>query len=161
MELFLQAEEGNKTNSLCLSLFANYIRAVDRKVIAVSHLTATAQEALKITQMPCLIKKGQSTCNPLSIMTAISSACYIEDVMIGAPDSTTRDEVSQLVEMAARLSPAELSDYLNDHMKSRMFVVGKSITVADITLFSTMIQYWHSLDTESKLAKPNCFRWTS
>jgi len=92
-------------------------------------------------------------------MTAISSACYIEDVMIGAPDSTTRDEVSQLVEMAARLSPAELSDYLNDHMKSRMFVVGKSITVADITLFSTMIQYWHSLDVEAKLAKPHCFRW--
>jgi glutathione S-transferase len=95
----------------------------------------------------------------MSIMTLISSACYIEDVMIGAVDSTMRDEVSQLVEMSTRLSAAELSDYLNDHMKMRMFAVGKSISVADICLFANMVQYWRGLDWEAKMAKPNTFRW--
>jgi glutathione S-transferase len=109
--------------------------------------------------MPCIIKKGESTSNPMSIMSLISEACYIEDVMVGPADSTMRDEISQLVEMAARLSPTELTDYLNDHMKMRMFVVGKAVSVADICLFSAMVQYWRGLDWEAKMAKANTFRW--
>ena len=57
MELFLQADEGNRNTSLCLTLFSNYIRATDRKVIAVSALTETAAKTLKLN-LPCLIKQG-------------------------------------------------------------------------------------------------------
>ena len=92
-------------------------------------------------------------------MTAISQACYLEDVMIGAQDSTMRDEISMYVEMAGRLSASELTDWLNNHMKMRMFVVGNSITVADITIFSAVVKFWRNMESEDKFAKPNTFRW--
>jgi glutathionyl-hydroquinone reductase len=44
--------------------------------------------------------------------------------------------------MAQRLTPAELVEHLNSHLETRMFVVGHSITAADVTLIAYVIEHF-------------------
>ena len=46
------------------------------------------------------------------------------------------------VELAQRLTPAELIEHLNKHLEMRMYVVGHNITAADITLLLHLIEHF-------------------
>ena len=61
--------------------------------------------------------------------------------------------------MAQRLNAAEISEYLNKHMAMKMFVVGKSITVADIVLIAVVGPHFSKLEDREKTELPNVFRW--
>jgi glutathione S-transferase len=41
-----------------------------------------------------------------------------------------------------RKNPEELAKLLNEHLETRMFVVGHSITTADITLMAHLLDYF-------------------
>lgn len=53
--------------------------------------------------------------------------------------------------MAIRLSPEELTATLNSHLETRMFLVGPSITVADIVALTHLLPHWAALADYEKL----------
>ena len=99
--------------------------------------------------------------NPFTIMLEIARACYLEDVLFGEADSVTRNEIGQFVESVARVSPQELAERVNEHMAQRMFLVGESITAADVAVFAALAPFFsnESFTAQEKLALPHAFRW--
>jgi len=76
-------------------------------------------------------------------MLDIAKACYLEDVIFGKKDSSTRLEISTFIEQAQRLSAEELIDLVNSHIgQSRMFLTGLSITAADIVVFAHIAKHF-------------------
>jgi hypothetical protein len=115
---------------------------------------------MKILHVPCLVAKQNTSSNPLSIMTEIARSCYLEDLIMGKKDSLERDQISQYIEMAQSLTAEEIVDFLNSHMKMRMFVVGKTITAADICLFALAGPHFAKMDDREKNDTfPHAFRW--
>jgi len=82
------------------------------------------------------------TVNPFGIMQEIARAVYLEDVLLGKLDSTQRTEILSFVELAIRKSPEELAQLLNAHLELRMFIVGHSITGADIMTLAHIADYF-------------------
>jgi glutathione S-transferase len=83
-------------------------------------------------------------------MTEIARACYLEDLIMGKKDSADRDQISQYIEMAQNLNAEEIVAFLNNHMKMRMFVVGKTVTAADICLFALAGPFFSKMDDREK-----------
>lgn len=61
--------------------------------------------------------------------------------------------------MVNRLSTKELIDFVNNHMSARMFLVGTTITVADIVVFAHLAEHFAGLKDFEKLQLPHAFRW--
>lgn len=98
--------------------------------------------------------------NPFTIMLEIARACYLEDVIFCEKDSVSRNEISSFVESVGRLAPREMAESVNSHMAQRMFLVGESITAADIVVFSALAPLFSTeLQAPEKLALPHAFRW--
>ena len=85
-----------------------------------------------------VIAKEARLSNPFTIMLEIARACYLEDVLFGEADSVTRNEIGQHIESVGRVEPRELAESINSHMAERMFLVGQSITAADIVVFAAL-----------------------
>jgi aminoacyl tRNA synthase complex-interacting multifunctional protein 1 len=92
-------------------------------------------------------------------MLEISKSVYLEEVLFGKADSLARLEVLSLIEVATRLSPEDLASFLNTHLEQRMFLVGHSITAADITTLAHILDYFSKLSDDQKLQLPHTFRW--
>lgn len=93
-------------------------------------------------------------------MLEIARACYLEDVLLGEADSVTRNEIGQFVESVGRVSAQEMAEKINEHMAQRMFLVGESITAADVVVFAALAPLFSTeLEAPQKLALPNAFRW--
>ena len=98
--------------------------------------------------------------NPFTIMLEIARVCYLEDILFGKADSLARSEVSQWVESADRLSARELAETVNAHMAQRMFLVGESVSAADVVVFAALAQLFsQELQGYEKFALPHAFRW--
>lgn len=95
----------------------------------------------------------------MSIAREIAAAAYLEDLMVCKPNSAERDQVCMFVEMAEKLNTVDLGNFINDHMAMKMFLVGKSISVADIFVFAALAHHWSQMEDKSKVALPNTFRW--
>lgn len=91
------------------------------------------------------------TINPFSIMQEIARAVYLEDVLFGKFDSAQRFEILSLSEVSIRLEAEELAKFLNSHLESRMFLVGHSITAADILAHAHLAEYFFGLGDFEKL----------
>ena len=53
-----------------------------------------------------------------------------------------------------------MAEKINEHMAQRMFLVGESITAADVVVFAALAPLFSTeLDAQQKLALPNAFRW--
>lgn len=48
---------------------------------------------------------------------------------------------------------------MNGHLELRMFVVGHSITAADIFAVTKLLEHWGTLSDFEKIQLPHCFRW--
>ena len=75
-------------------------------------------------------------------MLEIARAVYLEEVLFGKQDSLSRLEIYSFIELALRQSPEQLIAYLNSHLELKMFLVGHSITAADITVLAHIISYF-------------------
>jgi hypothetical protein len=85
------------------------------------------------------------TVNPFGIMQEIARSVYLEEVLLGKLDSPQRFEILSFIELAIRKSPEELAQLLNAHLELRMFIVGHSITAADILTLAHIADYFVSL----------------
>jgi aminoacyl tRNA synthase complex-interacting multifunctional protein 1 len=92
-------------------------------------------------------------------MQEIAKAVYLEEVLLGKFDSSTRQEILSLSEISIRLEAEELAKFLNGHLETRMFLVGHSITAADILAHAHLAEYFVGLQDYEKLQLPNTFRW--
>lgn len=92
-------------------------------------------------------------------MLEIAKSVYLEDVLFGKQDSHTRLEILSLIELATRLSPEDLVKYLNTHLELKMFLVGHSISAADITVLAHVLEYFNGLSDYEKIQLPHAFRW--
>jgi hypothetical protein len=92
-------------------------------------------------------------------MMQIAKGCYIDDVLFGKETSATRFEVQSFIEMSQRMTPEELSEHIEAHMVTRMFLVGQFVTAADLVAFIMLASHWNSMSDFDKIQKPNCFRW--
>jgi len=99
------------------------------------------------------------TINPFSIMQEIARSVYLEDVLFGKFDSAQRFEILSLSEVSIRLEAEDLAKFLNSHLESRMFLVGHSITAADILAHAHLAEYFFGLGDFEKLQLPHAFRW--
>lgn len=61
--------------------------------------------------------------------------------------------------MASRLSASELVNFLNTHMAQRMFLVGFSVTAADVMVLAHILEHFKSLSDLEKIGLPHAFRW--
>eukprot|EP00347_Sterkiella_histriomuscorum_P004914 403358596 len=169
MELFVSSNTSESKLSLTVELFSNYLRATQRKMVNMTPLTKLTQQSLKINDLPLLIKSTSAgpgleehpvqTANPASIMLEIARSVYLEEVIFGKPDSTTRLEILSMIELATRMSPEDLIKHLNSHLELRMFLVGHSITAADITTLAHIIEHFNSISDYDKIQVPHAFRW--
>ena len=64
-----------------------------------------------------------------------------------------------LSEVSIRLEPEELAKFLNTLLEMRMFLVGHSITAADILAHAHLAEYFVGLADYEKIQIPNTFRW--
>ncbi len=62
-------------------------------------------------------------------------------------------------EQAIRKSPEDLAKDLNAHLEPRMFLVGHSITAADILAHAHVAEYFAQLPAYEQIQLPNTFRW--
>ena len=99
------------------------------------------------------------TVNPFSIMQEIAKAVYLEEVLFGKFESSQRSEVLSFCEIAIRKEPEELTKLLNAHLETRMFLVGHSITAADLLSHAHLAAYFAALADYEKLQYPHTFRW--
>mmetsp|Transcript_14930 Transcript_14930/g.10837 ORF Transcript_14930/g.10837 Transcript_14930/m.10837 type:complete len:170 (+) Transcript_14930:14-523(+) len=165
MELFISSDLRENKLSFALQLYAKYVRADSRNIVKLIPITRSSQAVLKIFSLPMLVKSGSNegeelhTANPFSMMSAIAKAAYLEEVLVGKPNSIERSEILSFVEMAHKASAEELISHLNTHLEMRMFVVGHSITAADITLLAFLVEHFSKLSDYEKLAIPHVFRW--
>ena len=139
-----------------------YVRAESRGAVKVTYVNEQAQNRLKLTTLPCLLRAGiddEKTTSPFSIAREVSKACYLEEIMVRKVDSQERDEVSMFCEMAMGQSEADLSTAVDKHMGMRMFLVGKQVSFADIIVFASLASHWSKMDDREKATLPNTFRW--
>jgi glutathione S-transferase len=92
-------------------------------------------------------------------MQEIAKAVYLEDVLFGKFDSAQRVEILSFTEVAIRSEPEELAKLLNQHLETRMFLVGHSITAADIMSLAHIVEYFAGLSDYEKIQLPHTFRW--
>lgn len=57
------------------------------------------------------------------------------------------------------MTAEELSEHIESHMVSRMFLVGQFVTAADLVAFIMLASHWSKLPDYNKMQQPNCFRW--
>lgn len=92
-------------------------------------------------------------------MLQIAKACYLEEPLFNKASSAERFEISSYIEMASRLPANELVDFLNTHMATRMFLVGFSVTAADVIVLAHVLEHFKNLSDLEKIGLPHAFRW--
>mmetsp|Transcript_46097 Transcript_46097/g.62589 ORF Transcript_46097/g.62589 Transcript_46097/m.62589 type:complete len:178 (+) Transcript_46097:225-758(+) len=92
-------------------------------------------------------------------MLQIAKACYLEEPLFNKATSAERFEISSYIEMASRLPAVELVNFLNTHMQTRMFLVGFSVTAADVMMLAHVIEHFSKLTDLEKIGLPHAFRW--
>jgi aminoacyl tRNA synthase complex-interacting multifunctional protein 1 len=92
-------------------------------------------------------------------MLEIAKAVYLDEVLFGKKDSKERSEVESFIELAMRLSIEEMVAHINEHLATRMFLVGHNITAADIVVHLRIGSHFRNLMDFQKIELPNCFRW--
>jgi len=102
-----------------IEVFANYLRAPQRNLVDIVTLNKADQGALKIAEVPMLVKStGQkdepaaSCCNPVSIMLEIARSAYLEEILFGKVGSKERYEIPSMIELAQRMETEALVEYL-------------------------------------------------
>ena len=95
----------------------------------------------------------------ISIMLELSRATYLEDVLFAKLNSKERTEISSFIEMADRLKVDELVTFLNEHLSTRMFLVGSNITAAEVVVLLRVAAWFRALKDYQKLEMPHVFRW--
>lgn len=101
------SENPQEKLSKLIEVFANYLRAPQRNLVNINMLSSADQKALKISQVPMLIKStGKedeepiNCSNTITIMLEISQAAYLQDILFGAPKSKERAEITSFIELA-------------------------------------------------------------
>lgn len=92
-------------------------------------------------------------------MLEIAKSVYLEEVLFGKQNTLARLEILSMIEVSTRLTPEQLATFLNQHLEMRMFIVGHSISAADITALAHILEYFNTLSDFDKLQLPHTFRW--
>ena len=84
---------------------------------------------------------------------------YLLDILFGKKDTKERAEIENFIELASRTSAQELTIHINQHMETRMFLVGMNITAADIVTHLRVAQHFRAMKDSEKKDVPHAFRW--
>jgi glutathione S-transferase len=74
-------------------------------------------------------------------------------------------EITSFMEQTTRMEVDDLVKFTNDHLKMRMFMIGQSITAADILVLLNVAKYFIKDEKEKdienylKMQNPHVFRW--
>jgi len=61
--------------------------------------------------------------------------------------------------MTDRMEVEELVGYINTHLEMKMFLIGQSISAADIVVYLKMAAYVRDLKDYQKIEIAHAFRW--
>ena len=106
-----------------------------------------------------------SCSNPITIMMEVSKAAYLDEILFGKSGSKERLEITSFIEQTTRMEQEDMVKFLNDHLKMRMFMIGQSITAADILVLLHVSKFFIKEEKEKdienymKLQNPHVFRW--
>ena len=69
------------------------------------------------------------------------------------------------MEQTTRMEVDDLVKFVNDHLKMRMFMIGQSITAADILVLLNVAKFFikdekeKDIENYQKMQNPHVFRW--
>jgi glutathione S-transferase len=111
-----------------------------------------------------LVKTGENDepifcSNVISIMMELSRVAYLEEILFGKKDSKERLEIVSFIELAQRTEVEQLIAHVNKHLAMRMFLVGQSITAADIIVQLYIAEHFKELMDFQKMELAHTFRW--
>lgn len=111
-----------------------------------------------------LVKTGENdeavNCsNPISIMMEMAKVAYLDEILFGKKDSKDRIEIVSFIELAQRTEAEELVAHIQKHLAMKMFLVGQSITAADIIICLYIADYFKELLDFQKIEQAHVFRW--
>ena len=148
--------------SLAVEWFAKYTKSDVNDKVQLVLATSDDQEALNMPVLPCLIVKENDrtikNTSSFSIMRFIANSMKFEQIFFGKTEDEQLQVISQ-IDVADRMSPEELSVYLNKELTLKMFLVSFHVTAADFVAFTKIIEFVKSLTDLEKIALPNLFRW--
>ena len=92
-------------------------------------------------------------------MHELTKSVYLQEILFGKKDSKERSEIESMIESANRMTVQELIDFLNKHLEMKMFLVGHSISAADIVVHLKVASHFKELLGFQKMELPHTFRW--
>ena len=159
----LNSENPQDHFSKVLEIFATYIRAPHRNTVEIILVSKSELESLGIDQLPMLIseqnRKSVQNAHHISIMQEIAKSVYLSEVLFGKKDSQERMKTCSFIETTDRMEVDELVTFVNGHLETRMFLVGQSISAADIVVHAKIAESVRILTDYNKMQIPNAFRW--
>ena len=87
----------------------------------------------------------------ISIMQEIAKSVYLSEVLFGKKDSQERMEICSFIETTDRMQVEELVKFINNHLETRMFLVGHSISAADIVVHAKVAEHIRNLSDYNKM----------
>mmetsp|Transcript_17026 Transcript_17026/g.26298 ORF Transcript_17026/g.26298 Transcript_17026/m.26298 type:complete len:363 (-) Transcript_17026:21-1109(-) len=93
-------------------------------------------------------------------MIEIAKAAYLDEILFGKANSKERFEIESAIELSFNFaSPEEHVAHLNQFLATRMFMVGHTISAADIVAFLHVADYFKELMDFQKIEQCHAFRW--
>ena len=92
-------------------------------------------------------------------MQDLAQSVYLRDVLFGKKDSQERFEITSFIEMTDRMGVEEFVGYINTHLEMKMFLIGQSISAADIVVHLKMAAHVRDLKDYQKIEIAHAFRW--
>ena len=84
-------------------------------------------------------------------MMEVSKAAYLDEILFGKNNSKERSEITSFIEQTNRMEVDDLVKFINDHLKMRMFMIGQSITAADILVLLNVAKFFIKEEKEKEI----------
>lgn len=92
-------------------------------------------------------------------MMEIARAAYLDEVLFAKRTSKERFEILSFIELALRMTADDLGVHVNKHLAKRMFLVGLTISAADIICHLVLAESFKEMMDFQKIGLNHCFRW--
>lgn len=92
-------------------------------------------------------------------MMEIARAAYLDEVLFAKRDSKERFEIQSFIELSLRMNADDLGVHVNKHLAKRMFLVGLTISAADIICHLVLAESFREMMDFQKIGANHAFRW--
>ena len=141
--------------------FVKYTQADKRNNVTCSEISQFAADFLNTGSLPCLILEGDGApfkSNSLfGVLHFICNVTGFKDIFLGK--DFDQFEIMSFIETCALVSEDDLIEKLEEHLKERVFLVGSHISLADLFVFSQLIETIRGWEDKIKVTYANTFRW--